>query len=221
VLGGYFQSALDRDAAQALNEAARVLGAQAEVELHSAQAGRAAAFIITATESGHLHARALRQAPERFGDLVRDRLQVAGQIPVGWYLDALQARKRLTDELDRLLSRYDILIAPATPCVAPLRGAQTLDLGDTTGPVDLQGLPMRIAIGMYTHPLTPTGVPIGVAPRITAEGLSVGVQLIAARWQEERVLDALAALEQAGYCRRPTATVATVSPGGAHSHQGV
>jgi AtzE family amidohydrolase len=203
LLGGYFQSALDPEAAQAVQEAARILEAQAQVELRSAQAGRAAAFIITATEAGYLHAQAVKQAPESFGDLVRDRLKVATRIPVGWYLDALRARKRLTDELDHLLGCYDLLIAPATPCVAPLRGTPRLNFGNTAVPVDIQSLPMRIAIGMYTHPLTPTGVPIGVAPRITAEGLSVGVQLIAARWQEQRVLDALSALEQAGFCRRP------------------
>jgi Asp-tRNA(Asn)/Glu-tRNA(Gln) amidotransferase A subunit family amidase len=62
-----------------------------------------------------------------------------------------------------------------------------------------QAMPMRLGVGLYTHPLTPTGVPVGVAPRRAASGLSVGVQVVAPAWHEVRILRALATLEAAGF----------------------
>ncbi|MBM3523453.1 MAG: AtzE family amidohydrolase [Alphaproteobacteria bacterium] len=192
VLGGYFAAPLDADASAALREAASILRASETVELRLAALGRAAAFVITTSEAGHLHRPTLQRTPHVFGTLVRDRLIAGAIVPASWYLDAQKLRRRLTEELDALLARYDLLIAPATPCVAPKLGEQTMTVAG-------QELPMRLAIGMHTHPLTPTGVPIGVAPRATATGLAVGVQVVAARWREDRVLRALAALEAAGF----------------------
>jgi AtzE family amidohydrolase len=192
VLAGYFAAPLDADASTVLREAALILGARETVELRLASLGRAAAFVITTCEAGHLHRPMLQQAPHAFGPLVRDRLLAGALVPTAWYLDAQKLRRRLTEELDALLTRFDLLLAPATPCAAPMLGAQTMTVAG-------QELPMRLAIGMHTHPLTPTGVPIGVAPRNTTAGLAVGVQVIAARWREDLVLRALADLESAGF----------------------
>jgi aspartyl-tRNA(Asn)/glutamyl-tRNA(Gln) amidotransferase subunit A len=192
VLGGWFAQALDPDAAAALAEAARVLGAREVVELPLAEVGRAAAFVITTAEAGHLHRDALRTHPESFGPLVRDRLLAGALVPSAWYLDAQKARRRLADALNGLFGRFDLLLAPAVPCVAPLRGTDTMS-------VQGKAMPMRLGVGLYTHPLTPTGVPVGVAPRRAASGLSVGVQVIAPAWHEARILHALATLEAAGF----------------------
>jgi len=192
MLGGWFAQALDADAAAAMADAARVLGAREVVELPLAELGRAAAFVITTTEAGHLHRDALRTHPDSFGPLVRDRLLAGALVPSAWYLDAQKARRRLADALNGLFGRFDLLLAPATPCVAPLRGTDTMT-------VQGQAMPMRLGVGLYTHPLTPTGVPVGVAPRRAASGLSVGVQIVAPAWHEERILRALATLEAAGF----------------------
>ena len=58
-----------------------------------------------------------------------------------------------------------------------------------------------------TQPLTPSGVPIAVAPLWPAagEGLPVGVQLIARPWREADALSAAFMLEQAGVAEAPIA----------------
>lgn len=192
VLGGYFASALAPEAAAAVREAASVLGATETVDLTLAERGRAAAFVITTTEAGHLHRPTLRSRPESFGPLVRDRLVAGALAPTAWYLSAQKVRRMLADELNALFARFDLLLAPATPCAAPMRGEESMTVAG-------QVLPMRLGIGLYTHPLTPTGVPVGVAPKVLANGLSVGVQVIAPAWQEARVLRALRVLEAAGF----------------------
>jgi len=191
-LGGYFAAPVDVEAAEAVGEAARILGARETAELRLAPLGRAAAFVITTSEAGNLHRPRLRDAPDGFGPLVRDRLIAGALVPAAWYLDAQKLRRRLVEELDGLFGRFDLLIAPATPCAAPLRGTDTLSIGGET-------MPMRLAMGMQTHPLTPTGVPIGVAPRRTPSGLSVGVQIIAPPWRENLVLRAMTVLEREGF----------------------
>ena len=175
-----------------MREAASILGATETVDLALAERGRAAAFVITTTEAGHLHRPALRSRPESFGPLVRDRLVAGALAPTAWYLSAQKVRRMLAEELNALFARFDLLLAPATPCVAPMRGEESMTV---TG----QELPMRLGIGLYTHPLTPTGVPVGVAPKVAANGLSVGVQVIAPAWQEARVLRALRVLEARGF----------------------
>ncbi len=192
VLGGYFAAPLAPEVASAVAEAARILGAKDVVELHLAERGRAAAFVITTSEAGNLHRPRLRTAPGSFGSLVRDRLVAGALVPSAWYIDAQKLRRRLVEELDTLFERFDLLIAPATPCAAPERGAATMT-------VDGETMPMRLAIGMHTHPLTPTGVPVGVAPRTSCDGLSVGVQLVAPAWRETAILRALAVLEREGF----------------------
>ena len=162
VLGGWFAQALDPDAEAALAEAAGILGAREVVELSLAELGRAAAFVITTAEAGHLHRDALRVRPDTFGSLVRDRLIAGALVPGAWYLDAQKLRRRLAAELNALFARFDLLLAPATPCVAPRR---------------------------------------------TGSGLSVGVQVVAPAWHEERILRTLATLEAAGFgAARPLET---------------
>jgi aspartyl-tRNA(Asn)/glutamyl-tRNA(Gln) amidotransferase subunit A len=118
---------------------------------------------------------------------------VAGALaPAAWYLSAQKVRRLLADELNTLFARFDLLLAPATPCVAPMRGEESMTVAG-------QLLPMRLGIGLYTHPLTPTGVPVGVAPKAMASGLSVGVQVIGPAWQEARVLRALRVLASNGF----------------------
>lgn len=202
VLGGYFAAPLAPEAASAVAEAARILGAKEVVELRLAAHGRAAAFVITTSEAGNLHRPLLRRAPGSFGPLVRDRLVAGALVPSAWYIDAQKLRRRLAEELDTLFERFDLLIAPATPCAAPERGADAITVGGET-------MPMRLAIGMHTHPLTPTGVPVGVAPRATSDGLSVGVQIVAPAWREAWILRALAVLEREGFPGRQPSGVAS------------
>ncbi|MGE4250423.1 MAG: AtzE family amidohydrolase [Parvibaculaceae bacterium] len=193
VLGDYFAAPLSEGAGRAVSEATGILSAAKGPRLTRAAQGRAAAFVTTACESGSLHLRALGERPEAFGPLVRERLMAGALTPSSLYIGAQKLRRLLSSEIADLFRTYDVLIAPATPCAAPLLGADTLE-------VEGQSLPARSAIGMFTQALTLTGVPIGVAPSLGRDdGLPVGIQVICPPWREDLVLRVLAVLEREGF----------------------
>jgi len=196
-LGGYFGAPLHPDVAEAVEAAAAALGASRSGDLSLAEAARAAAFVITTAEGGQRHLAGLARHPERFGPLVRDRLRAGALVPAAWTGRAQKLRRRVTEELAALHREADILIAPATPCPAfPLGAGEHEVAGET--------LPIRLGIGMFTQPLTLTGVPIGVAVRRgTGSGLPVGVQVIGRPFEEAAVLAAMTRLEQAGFAIGP------------------
>src|SRR3546814_19286586 len=73
---------------------------------------------------------------------------------------------------------HDLLIAPATPCAAPLLGQPTIT-------VDGEEVPTRANIGLLTQPLSFIGLPIVTVP-IAGGALPIGVQLIAPPSHEAR-----------------------------------
>src|SRR3546814_7198561 len=77
---------------------------------------------------------------------------------------------------------HDLLIAPATPCAAPLLGQPTIT-------VDGEEVPTRANIGLLTQPLSFIGLPIVTVP-IAGGALPIGVQIIAPPWHEARALQA-------------------------------
>ncbi len=198
VLGGYFEQWADADARQAVAQAAAALGAADTVMLPEAHRARSAAFIITASESGAFYADELRRRPEDFEPLSRDRLTAGAMLPASWYMRAQRFRHWFQETARELFSRYDLLLAPATPCTATPIGAETMVLNGET-------LPVRPNIGLLTQPVSFIGLPVAVAPLWTSGGMPIGVQLIAAPWREDICLRAGRVLENAGLAKSPIA----------------
>jgi aspartyl-tRNA(Asn)/glutamyl-tRNA(Gln) amidotransferase subunit A len=88
-----------------------------------------------------------------------------------------------------------VLIAPATPCVAPKIGQQTFVL-------DGVELPVRANIGIHTQPISFIGLPVVAAP-VPLEPMPIGVQIIAAPWREDIALRVAYALERIGVAAAP------------------
>jgi aspartyl-tRNA(Asn)/glutamyl-tRNA(Gln) amidotransferase subunit A len=192
-LGGWFATPLHDDVAAAMDAAAEALGCAATVDLALAEAARAAAFVLTTAEGGQKHLPGLRARPGLYGPLVRDRLRAGALVPAAWVGDAQRLRRRLSEDLAALHARHPILLAPATPCPAFPLGAAEWEVAGVS-------LPIRLAIGMFTQPLTLAGVPIAVVARMGAtSGLPVGVQVIGRPWHEGEVLAAAQRLEAAGF----------------------
>lgn len=195
VLGGYFAHWTGPEARQAVQLAARALGASASVELASAAQARAAAFVITAAEGGALHRRRLVTHYDYYEPHSRDRLVAGSLVPASWVQQAQRVRQRAYREALALFADYDVLIAPATPVPATAIGTQSLALAGQT-------LPARASMGLLTQPLSCLGLPVCVAPVWPGIGadahLPLGVQLIAAPWREADCLLAARRLEQAG-----------------------
>ena len=96
-----------------------------------------------------------------------------------------------------LFKSVDVILAPATPCIAP-------KLGQVTFVLDGVELPVRANIGIYTQPISFIGLPVVAVP-VPLEPMPIGVQIIAAPWREDIALRVAHALERDGRRRRAAA----------------
>lgn len=194
-LGGYFRQGATDQALAAADAVASALGASRQVELPEAARARAAAYVITATESAALHLDRLRTRPADFDPAVRDRLIAGALIPAPLVVRAQKFRRRYRDAVLRLFQDVDLLLAPCTPCAAPLLGQTELDLGG-------EKVPLRPNIGIYTQPISFIGLPVVAVPLMLAGAtLPIGVQIIAPPWREDLALRAAWWLEKDGAVR--------------------
>jgi AtzE family amidohydrolase len=199
-LGGHFRGSGLAVVHEVADRVAAALGAAAEVELADAAAARAAAFLITSAEGAQTHLADLRTRAAAFEPLTRDRLLAGALLPAQWVLHAQRVRSLFRAQMAALFADWDILVAPATPSPATPIGQLMLDLPDRAA------VPLRPNFGVYTQPISFIGLPVLAVPVPAAAGpLPVGVQLIAAPWQEQLLLQAAALLEQQGVCAAPVA----------------
>jgi len=198
-LGGWFETMAGPQARAAVRRVAESLGASATVEWPLARAARAAAFLITNAEGASLHLEDLRTRPDDFEPLSRDRFLAGALLPAHWVLRAQRVRQRFAREVAECFAHVDLLLAPATPVVAPPIGTETLDINGVV-------LPARPSLGLLTQPVSCIGLPVCAVPVWGVhETLPIGVQIIAAPWREDLALRAAAALEAAGVCHAPVA----------------
>lgn len=190
VAGGYFRRGAAPEAAAAVERLATALGVTREVELPEAQRARAAAYVITTAEGAALHLDRLRVRAGDFDPAVRDRLIAGALVPAALVHKAQIFRRWYRDRVLALFDTCDIILAPATPCTAPLIGQQTLVL-------DGAELPLRPNMGIYTQPISFIGLPVVAVP-VPLSPLPIGVQIIAAPWREDLALRVAAELERAG-----------------------
>jgi 1-carboxybiuret hydrolase len=190
VAGGYFRAGAFPEALTALERVASALGVKREIEIPEAARARAAAYVITASEGAALHVERLRTRARDFDPAVRDRLIAGAMIPAALTAKAQKFRRWYREEVLALFAGVDAILAPATPCTAPLIGQQTFLL-------DGVELPVRANLGIYTQPISFIGLPVVAVP-VALKPMPIGVQIIAAPWREEIALRIAHALEQAG-----------------------
>jgi 1-carboxybiuret hydrolase len=190
IAGGYFRAGAFPEARTALDRVAAALGVAGEIELPEARRARAAAYVITAAEGGALHLARLRMRARDFDPAVRDRLIAGALIPAAHVAKAQKFRRWYREQVLTLFGEVDALLAPATPCTAPLIGQQTFVL-------DGIELPVRANLGVFTQPISFIGLPVVTVP-VPLKPLPIGVQIIAAPWREDIALRIAHALEEAG-----------------------
>src|SRR5208282_5713574 len=98
-------------------------------------------------------------------------------------------------EVLKLFDEVDAILAPATPCTAPLIGQQSFRLGDVE-------MPVRANLGIYTQPISFIGLPVVAVP-VPLSPLPIAVQVIAAPWREDVALRLAHALELQGVVAAP------------------
>ena len=190
-LGGYFTTWCDNDARAAVARVAGSLAAHEELIFPEAELARSAAFIISAAEGGNQYLPALRSVADRFERNCGERLLAGAMFASAWYLQAQRFRRHAQQAFKALFAHADVLIAPATPCSATLIGAQNMEING-------QPLPIRASMGMLTQPISFLGLPVVTVPLRTASGQPIGLQLIAAPFNEQACLRVARALEETG-----------------------
>jgi Asp-tRNA(Asn)/Glu-tRNA(Gln) amidotransferase A subunit family amidase len=195
VLDGWFSGCADEQGRDAVARVARALGATGTITLPGAAKARAAAFVLTSASGGNLHFPMLRERAGDFDPATRDRLLAGALLPANAIQQAQRQRALFREEVMEALRHHDLLLAPATPCPAPL-------LGQPTIPVNGAELPTRPNIGLMTQPLSFVGLPIVAVP-VRNGPLPIAVQLIAAPWREDIALRAAAQLERMGVAQGP------------------
>jgi len=193
--GGHFQNNVFPEAVEAVARVAKALSVTHTIEIPEAMRARAAAYVITTTEGASLHLDRLRKRPDDFDPAVRDRLIAGAMIPAPLIDRAQKFRRWYRVQMLEIFKSVDVLIAPATPCVAP-------KLGQTTFVLDGVELPVRANIGIHTQPISFIGLPVVAVP-VPLEPMPIGVQIIAAPWREDIALRVAYALERMGVVAAP------------------
>lgn len=187
-LGGRFRDNVDPDQIAAMDAIAPDAPL---IELPDIARARSAAFLITAAEGGRLHREALGRDAMAFDPATRDRLIAGALLPDALY-DAAQAfRADYKQRIVAIMDDYDLLLAPATPCVAPL-------IADPRIMIDGALSPARADLGIHSQPISFTGLPSLSVPLRRPGRLPLGLQLIGRPGGEATLFRFAATLEYKG-----------------------
>jgi len=205
LLRAHFTDAAAADVRAAVEASAKQLeraGAVVdEVNLSQVVHVGTASAAIVASEALAYHAAWMRSRPQDYQPDVRERLRLGAFVSGAHYVRAQQIRALVTREVDEALARRDVLLAPATPLVAPVLGEREATLGD--GPSDV-----RAALLRCTRPFNFSGHPACAAPcGFTAAGLPIGLQIVGRPFDEATVLRVVDAYQRITdwHTRRPAA----------------
>ncbi|MDJ0553681.1 MAG: AtzE family amidohydrolase [Microcoleaceae cyanobacterium MO_207.B10] len=188
IADGHFAKAAEPEVFAAVEQVADALGVTQRVTIPEAHRARAAAYIITAAEGANLHWENLRTRPQDFDPATRDRFLAGALIPSDWYIQAQRFRRWYQGCVEEIFKEVDIILAPTTPCVAPLLGQEKMIIAG-------EEVLVRPNLGLYTQPLSFIGLPVLSVPIRRTNGLPLGVQIIAAPYNEALILRVAAFLE--------------------------
>jgi aspartyl-tRNA(Asn)/glutamyl-tRNA(Gln) amidotransferase subunit A len=148
-----------------------------------------------------VHAETLRAVPERYGPVLRARLEGFSLYPARGYLRARQARTIVRRAMAELFARHrlDALVMPTTTATAT-----PADQATVGGPG--QADPFHGGFFRLTVPFNATGQPaISVPCGFDAAGLPIGLHLVGVPWGERSLARIAQAYERAAgwSTRRP------------------
>jgi aspartyl-tRNA(Asn)/glutamyl-tRNA(Gln) amidotransferase subunit A len=180
----------------------KALGASlVDVDVPHANYAGSAGWVVAMAEAAQYHERRLRESPELFDPIVRERLDAARFCPATDYIKALRVRTLLMDEMAAALAACDVMVVPASTSLpgrleAPAIAATDVKPGSIATPFR----------GGNTFLGNMTGLPALVLPcGFSAEGssLPIGLQIYGRAFDEATVFRAGYAYEQAaGWHRR-------------------
>ena len=149
---------------------------------------------VVVLETATAHEEHLDEAKEIMYPLYRPFLELPVVFTSMDYTRVFFHREDMWQALWPFFEKYDLLLTPTTACAAFDRKE-----GGMLGPDEINGIPVSPAswIG-FTFPFNFSGQPAASVPcGFTAAGLPVGLQIVGRRYDEETVLRAAAAFEEA------------------------
>jgi aspartyl-tRNA(Asn)/glutamyl-tRNA(Gln) amidotransferase subunit A len=142
----------------------------------------AAGRVILMAEAFAIHEADMRTRLLDYGEITANRFVLGATITAVDYINALRARRELTDAVNAILSRYDVLLTASALCTAP-RFSVPVDALSSAAP--MQTVPFNVT----GHPAM--SVPIGLA----SDGLPIGVQIVGRPFDEAMVFRVSRAVE--------------------------
>ncbi len=139
--------------------------------------------LLMLPEATSVHLEWLRSRIEDYGADVRARLLAGLFLPATGYVTGLRARRAYCGAVDRLLERFDLLVAPSMPVPAPGIGGSEIELRG-------ERVAYRLALIPFNSPWSLAGLPVLSVPCGFVDGLPVGLALVGARHGEQTVLRA-------------------------------
>ena len=183
VLQDYFFQNADDDVCTHTQEVVERLsleGARVEyIELpESFERAMADQFTILSVEAANFHEPLLKEKADLYGPNIRELVETGLGIDAVTYSRALESRLQFIADAERLSKKAQVLLTPSTPTPAP-------------GDLSVTGS------AMFQGPWTSTGLPTVTVPSgLSQSDLPLGIQLIAGRLEERRLLNAASWCEQ-------------------------
>ena len=177
----------------------RRLGAEVvEIDLPNLAADALAAYTILKVEASAYHRRHLAERPDDFLPEVREKLDEGLQIPGVDYVEALEARRRLSQTFATAFGQVDAVLTPSRDTTAPRM--------DESGKL-LDRFPHQVAgRASPSFPFNAAGLPaISIPCGFDGQGLPVGLHIAAPQLADGLVLRIAHAYQQATdwHTRRP------------------
>jgi aspartyl-tRNA(Asn)/glutamyl-tRNA(Gln) amidotransferase subunit A len=186
--GGDFVEEAAGEVISAVHRAAGVfekLGANVEVvDMSFLREAALSNSVMTQADGAAFHRERLAEHPNKFGADVRQRLETGRSFTSTDYSLARKTQTETKRRFEGFFEKYRLLLLPSTPIAAPLIEGndaieQARQLTRFTAPFNLAGLPAL-------------SIPCG----FNAEGLPLGLQIIAGAWDESSLLRAANAYEK-------------------------
>jgi Asp-tRNA(Asn)/Glu-tRNA(Gln) amidotransferase A subunit family amidase len=191
----FFEDPIDSEVEDSVRGAIELLsklGATVcEVSWPMYQLSRAISSTILMAEATAYHRELILKQGSQLNFQVRLRLEAGFFISGVDYIQAQRARRIFYRQSRDLLKKVDLLVGPTVPITACKIGTTNLEIGNTSMAV----IP---ALTQYTRPFDLNGFPAITLPcGFSREGLPIGLQLAGRPFDEETVLRAAHAFEQA------------------------
>lgn len=202
-LSEYHLRDLDAEVAKAVEDATRRLAASgarlSNVEIPELDGALEESLVIGGAEAAAHHERDLRRQPDAYGPKVRERLELGFRFSAVELVRAERERQRVIAAFAATFREVDVLAGATMPVAASPIGAERIRVAGRDEPITNGYLRLTAPQSMGTVPAM--SVPCG----FTAEGLPIGLQLMAPRHREDLLFTMGAELQRRSdwHRRRP------------------